>query len=58
MALLDAMMQEMGLGGPVAQKRDEEIARLVAGVNVERLGNHPVPLSAEVLRELYQQIVQ
>lgn len=57
-ALLDAMMREMGLGGPVAQKRDEEIARLVAGVNVERLGNHPVPLSAEVLRELYQQIVQ
>ena len=57
-ALLDAMMQEMGLGCPVAQKRDEEIARLVAGVNVERLGNHPVPLSAEVLHRLYEQIVQ
>lgn len=56
-ALLDAMMQEMGLGGPVATCRDEELARLVAGVNVERLGNHPVPLSAEVLRGLYEQIV-
>ena len=57
-ALLDAMMQEMGLGCPVAEHRNEEIARLVAGVNVERLGNHPVPLSADVLRRLYEQIVK
>ena len=57
-ALLDAMMGEMELNGPVAECRDEEIARLVAGVNVERLGNHPVPLSAEVLRRLYEQIVK
>ena len=56
-ALLDAMMGEMELGCPVAECRDEEIARLVAGVNVERLGNHPVPLSAEALRGLYEQIV-
>lgn len=57
-ALLDDMMREMGLDSPVAQRRDDEIARLVAGVNVERLGNHPVPLSSEVLRELYRQIVR
>lgn len=57
-ALLDDMMQEMGLGGPMAECRDEEIARLVAGVNVERLGNHPVSLSAEVLRCLYEKIVK
>ena len=56
-ALVDDMMQEMGLGGPVAMCRDEEISRLTAGVNVERLGNHPVPLSAEALRGLYEQIV-
>ena len=56
-ALLDAMMGEMELGCPVAECRDEEIARLVAGVNVERLGNHPVPLSAEALHGLYEQIV-
>jgi len=57
-AMLDAMMGEMGLGCPVAENRSEEIARLAAGVNVERLGNHPVPLSAEVLRELYEKIVK
>ena len=51
-------MGEMELNGPVAECRDEEIARLVAGVNVERLGNHPVPLSAEALRCLYEQIVK
>jgi hypothetical protein len=56
--LLDAMMGEVKLGCPVAECRDEEIARLVAGVNVERLGNHPVPLSAEALRRLYEQIVR
>lgn len=57
-SLLDAMMDEMELAGPVAECRDEEIARLVAGVNVERLGNHPVPLSAAALHRLYEQIVR
>ena len=57
LGLLDAMRLEMGLGNPVAHHRAEEIDRLVAGVNVERLGNHPVPLSAAALRELYEQIV-
>ena len=57
-ALLDDMMGEMGLDGPVAEHREAEIDRLVAGVNLERLGNHPVPLSADVLRQLYEQIVK
>lgn len=57
-ALLDAMLGEMELNGPVATCRDEEMARLVAGVNLERLGNHPVPLSAAALRHLYEQIVK
>ena len=56
--LLDTMMAEMNLDCPVAECRDEDIARLVAGVNLERLGNHPVPLSAGVLRCLYEQIVK
>lgn len=57
-ALLDGMMQEMGLSCPAGERRDEEIARLVNGVNLQRLGNHPVALSADVLRELYEQIVK
>lgn len=57
-ALVDDMMQEMGLEGPATEQREAELDRLVAGVNVERLGNHPVPLSAEVLRRLYEQIVK
>lgn len=57
-ALLDAMMQKMELAGPVAEHRDEEIERLATGVNVQRLGNHPVPLSTGVLRALYEQIVK
>ena len=57
-ALLDAMLDEMKLGCPVAETRGAEIDRLVAGVNLERLGNHPVPLSADALRQLYEQIVK
>ena len=57
-ALLDTMMGEMELGCPVAESRDEEIDRLAAGVNLQRLGNHPVPLSSEVLRSLYDRIVK
>lgn len=57
-ALLDDMMAEMGLGRPEATCRDEEIDRLVNGVNLQRLGNHPIMLSAEALRGLYEQIVK
>ena len=57
-ALLDAMLGEMGLCCPVTECHDEEIDRLAAGVNLQRLGNHPVPLSAEALHRLYEQIVR
>lgn len=56
-ALLDAMIDEMVLACPVAEHRDEEIDLLAKGVNVERLGNHPVPLSTETLRKIYSAIV-
>ena len=56
-ALLDAMMSDMELGRPMAQHREAEIDRLANGVNVERLGNHPVPMSTEVLKEIYSEIV-
>ena len=57
-ALLYAVMQEMELDGPVAEQRETELDRLAGGVNVERLGNHPVPLSTDVLRTLYEQILR
>ena len=57
-ALLSDMMAEMGLEGPVAECRDQEILRLAKGVNLQRLGNHPVPLSVEVLCALYDRIVK
>lgn len=57
-ALLDAMMQEMELEGPATEQREAELDRLAGGVNVERLGNHPVPLSTGVLRMLYDKIVK
>ena len=56
-ALLDDMMQEMELNRPTAVCRAEEMERLVNGVNLQRLSNHPVPLTSDVLRNLYEQIV-
>ena len=56
--LLDEMLAEMALEKPIAQNREEELAMLVNGVNLERLSNHPVKLSAETLHELYEQIVR
>ena len=56
-ALLDDMMQEMELNRPTAVCRAEEMERLVNGVNLQRLCNHPVPLTSDVLRNLYEQIV-
>lgn len=55
---LDEMMREMGLDGPATECREQEIARLVSGVNLQRLGNHPVSLSTDVLRQLYERIVK
>lgn len=56
-SLLDAIMLEMELQKPVAQHREEELELLAKGVNVERLGNHPVPMSTEALKEIYSEIV-
>lgn len=56
--LLDTMLAEMELKKPVTQDREEELSRLVKGVNLQRLGNHPVSLSSEILRKMYENIVQ
>ena len=56
-ALLDAMMLEMKLVKPVAQHREQELELLAKGVNVERLGNHPVPMSTEMLKKIYSEVV-
>lgn len=51
------MMHDMELENPKSYKRDEEISLLVNSVNPVRLKNNPVPLSAQVISELYNNIV-
>lgn len=51
------MMHDMELGTPKSYKRDEEISLLVNSVNPVRLKNNPVPLSAQVISKLYNNIV-
>lgn len=51
------MMHDMELEHPKFFTRDEEIAILVNSVNPVRLKNNPVSLSAQVISQLYNNIV-
>lgn len=56
-AQIRQMIHDMDLGNPKSYKRDEEIGLLVNSVNPVRLKNNPVPLSAQVISKLYNNIV-
>ena len=51
------MMNEMDLKQPVAGNKENELNILSTSVNPVRLKNNPVELTAEVINELYQQIL-
>lgn len=57
-AYFRGMMERMALGQPRANDRAEELTTLVRSVNPVRLSNNPVALTAEVLRAMYERIVQ
>lgn len=50
-ALLRQLLTDLDLKSPAVTENQLDL--LVASVNPERLGNHPVRLTAEILRELY-----
>lgn len=51
-AFLRALLADLGLTAPAVTPEEEDL--LVSSVNPERLGNHPVPLNADTLRQLYR----
>ncbi len=51
--LLCGMLLDLGMTAP-AMPEDDVMDRLVATVNVERLSNHPVPLTAADIRTIYR----
>lgn len=53
-----ALLDQLDIGFPCAGDRESEMRLLVASVNPIRLGNHPVPLGAEALRDMYERIVR
>lgn len=51
------LLDELEIGGPVSVSREEELDLLAASVNTVRLKNNPVALNSNVLRKLYERIV-
>lgn len=52
------LLKRIEISGPVATDREVEVARLAGAVNVERLGNNPVALDIEALKQLYGDILR
>jgi alcohol dehydrogenase len=54
------LMESIGLNTKLAQMVSGEIdiAHLVKEVNIERLSNHPIPLTAEDVESIYQKILK
>lgn len=52
---IENIILELGLGTP-ALENEEQMETLVKSVNVERLGNNPVMLSEQDLRNIYKEI--
>ena len=46
------------LGLEVPKMTEEQLAELVAGVNPDRLRNHPIYLDNETIRRLYGKILR
>lgn len=51
------LLDRLRMSSPRADNREKELALLTASVNPLRLSNHPVPLSENTLREMYERIV-
>lgn len=52
------MMEKLKMSAPEATDKDTEIEILVQSVNPVRLKNNPVALSTDILRLMYQNIIQ
>lgn len=52
------MLAELGMTHPQTEDRESDISVLTNSVNPIRLGNNPVTLSADVLKDMYERIVK
>lgn len=53
----EQLFEELGLAHPV-RKSDRDMEILASSVNAERLGNNPVDLDKETIRQIYERIVR
>ena len=52
------LFNELELDYPASEKREEDLKVLVKSVNLQRLGNNPVALEPEMIRQMYERIVK
>ena len=57
-AIFRALLAELGIESPHSECREKDLDMLAASVNPVRLKNNPVALTEDVLREMYERIVQ
>ena len=53
--IFNALLKEFDLGFPKAE--ESILDGFVSKVNVSRLGNHPTPLTAEDVKEIYRRVL-
>ena len=56
--LFERLMDDLEMQCPVSKNREADIELLTASVNPERLSNNPIPLDGNVLKNLYETIIQ
>lgn len=52
------LFNELELNQPISNSRDEDLDVLVESVNPQRLGNNPVELDKETIRQMYERIIK
>ncbi len=52
------LFDNLELGFPVSEKREEDLEILVDSVNPQRLENNPVTLDKDIIRKMYERIIK
>lgn len=52
------LFKELNLDYPVSKTREKDLDTLVDSVNLQRLGNNPIALEKDMIRQMYERIVR
>lgn len=52
------LFKNLNLASPISEKREEDLDVLVDSVNPQRLGNNPIALGKDTIRQMYERIIK